>query len=206
MTEENRSYRKCLSSQGFIYLDNKELEISVRNLSITGLLAELDNNKFISEVDDVFHAIESTIMVDLYLPEMRLAGEADVVRAEKIAGHIYLGLEFRNLTYDANNLLYKRKAYRKKLSAFGDIIFQGKTHTFATENVSVNGLMIRLKESIDIEVGTVTSFDFSQLGLAGKVKVIWVEKEGDGHTLIGLEYEQMVRDEIKGVPGFLSGR
>lgn len=206
MTEDNRSYRKSLSSHGFIYLNNKEREISVRNLSISGLLAELDSHKFISEVDEVFHAIESSITIDLYLPEMRLAGEADVVRTEKIAGHIYLALEFRSLTYDANNLLYKRKAYRKVLSAFGDIFFHGKPDTFSTENVSVDGLMIRLKESVDIEVGTITLFDFSQFGLEGKVKVIWIEKEGDGHTLIGLKYEQMVRDEIKGVPGFLSDR
>jgi len=206
MTIEKRSYRKCLSSHGLIYLADHELDISVKNLSITGLLAELDANTYVSGVDEIFHAIESSVTIDLYLPEMRLAGEADVVRAEKVDTQIYLGLEFRNLSYDVNNLLYKRKAYRKSLSSSGEIIFEGKTYGFLTQNVSIDGLMIFLKERIDIEVGTVTTFDFSQLNLEGEVKVIWVENEDAGSTLMGLQYVQMVREPIKGVPGFLSDR
>jgi len=206
MTEEKRSYRKCLSSHGLIYLANKELEISVRNLSITGLLAELDTNKFISEVEEVFRALDSTAMIDLYLPEMRLAGEADIVRAEKIDGHIYLAIEFRNLSYDVNNLLYKRKAYRKVLAASGEIEFKGEKHVFLTKNVSIDGLMVSLKNNINIDVGTVTTFDFPELALEGEVKVIWIERGGDGSTLMGLQYIQMIREGIDGVPSFLPGR
>lgn len=206
MTKEKRAYRKSLSSHGFIYLAEHELEISVRNLSITGLLAELDANNFVADIDSIFHAIESSVTIDLYLPEMRLAGEADVVRAEKIEGHIYLALEFRSLTFDANNLLYKRKAYRKTVAASGEIVFQGETYSFLTENVSIDGLMVRLKENLDVKVSTVTSYDFSQFGLNGKVKVIWIEKEADGSTLMGLQYVDVEISEIKGVPSFISGR
>jgi len=206
MTEEKRSYRTCLSSHGLIYLAGKELEISVRNLSITGLLAELDTNAYVLSVDEIFKTLELSVTIDLYLPEMRLAGEVDVVRAETIGDHIYLGLEFRNLSYDVNNLLYKRKAYRKALSSSGEIIFKDKPYVFLTKNVSIDGLMVFLKESLDVKVGTVTTFDFPQLNLEGEVKVIWVENEDDGSTLIGLQYVQMVRESIKGVPGFISDR
>ena len=206
MRKEKRAYRKSLSSHGFIYLAEHELEISVRNLSITGLLAELDANSFVVDIDSIFHAFESSITIDLYLPEMRLAGDADVVRAEKIESHIYLALEFRSLTFDANNLLYKRKAYRKAVAASGDIVFQGETYRFLTENVSIDGLMVHLKENLNVEVGTVTSYDFSQFALNGKVKVIWIEKEADGSTLMGLQYIDAEISEIKGIPGFLSWR
>lgn len=204
MSEEKRSYRTSLSSHGLIYLAGKELEITVRNLSITGLLAELDANKLIKGVDDFFHAIEVSATIDLYLPEMRVAGEADVVRAEKIDNHIYFALEYRNLSYDVNNLLYKRKAYRKSITASGEIIFNNETYIFLTQNVSVDGLMIQLKEKIDVEVGAVTTFDFQNIDLKGDIRVIWVEYEDDGSTLMGLQYVSMMKEHIEGIPRFIS--
>ncbi len=204
MSEEKRSYRTSLSSHGLIYIVGKELEITVRNLSITGLLAELDTNKLIKGVDDFFHAIELSATIDLYLPEMRVAGEADVVRAEKIDDRIYFALEFRNLSYDVNNLLYKRKAYRKSVTASGEIIFNNETFVFLTQNVSVDGLMIQLKEKIDVELGIVTTFDFKHIDLKGDIKVIWVEYEDDGSTLMGLQYVSMMKEDIEGIPRFIS--
>jgi hypothetical protein len=202
MSEEKRFYRKSLSSHGLIYIADEELEITVKNLSITGLLAELDANKVIADVDELFHALELSTTIDLYLPEMRVAGEADVVRAEKVDGHIYFALEFRNLSYDVNNLLYKRKAYRKALIASGEIIFNEETHVFLTQNVSVDGLMIHLKEKVGVKVGYVTTFDFQQLDMKGEVEVIWIEHEDDGSTLMGVQYLFLAQDHIKGIPRF----
>jgi len=204
MSEEKRSYRKTLTSHGVIYLLNQEVEISVRNLSITGLLAELDADLVVMGVDDVFQGLELSPTIDLYLPEMRLAGEADVVRAEKIEGRIYLALEFRNLSYDVNNLLYKRKAYRKLLSSSGHIVFNKEPYLFLTQNVSVEGLMIHLKEKVIVETGIVAHFDFPRLNLKGDVKVIWLDYEDNGYTLMGLQYERLLKGHIEGIPGFLS--
>jgi len=39
-------------------------------------------------------------MIDLYLPEMRLNGEAEVVRADMEGDRIMLALEFKNISYD----------------------------------------------------------------------------------------------------------
>jgi len=204
MSEEKRSYRKRLTSHGLIYLAGEELEITVKNLSITGLLAELDINKVIMDVDDLFHAIEQSVTIDLYLPEMRLAGEADVVRAENSDGQVVLALEFRNLSYDVNNLLYQRKAYRKLMTASGEISLNGGNYQFLTQNVSVDGLMIHLKEHIIVNEGKVTTFDFQRLKLNGEVEVIWIEHEEDGSTLMGLQYVKMMKKHIQGVPRFLS--
>jgi hypothetical protein len=122
-------------------MGGEELEISVRNLSITGLLAELDDNIGIHDIKDVFKSVKLSPTIDLYLPEMHLAGEAEVVRADMIEGRIYLALEFRNVSYDVDNVLYKRKAYRKNMTAPGQIVFDGNKYDFNTKNVSVDGLM-----------------------------------------------------------------
>ena len=204
MSEQNRLYRKNLSSHGLIYLGGEELEISVRNLSISGLLAELDENVVVSDIEEMFKSLKVSPIIDLYLPEMRLAGEAEIVRADLVKGHIYMGLEFINVSYDVDDFLHKRDAYRKSLTAPGQIIFNGNKYKFNTENVSVDGLMIHLQENILVDVGIVTIFDFKRLELRGEVTVIWIEHREDGSTLMGLQYLHMEKEQIKGIPRFAS--
>lgn len=202
MPENRRSYRTNLTSSGLIYLEDEELEVSVRNLSITGVLAELKNNTVIKDIKDVFKSIKATPIVDIYLSEMRLAGEAEVIRADLVDGQIFLALEFKNVSFDVNNLLYKRKAYRKNLIAPGQILFDDKKHQFSTKNVSVDGLMIELEDKIEVKIGTVTIFDFKQLQIRGEIEVVWLEHNEDDSTLIGLKYVNMKREDIKGIPRF----
>lgn len=202
MSDTKRQYRKNLTSEGLIYLGGKELAISVRNLSITGLLAELSDNDEISDINEVFESIKLTPTIDIYLPEMRLAGEADIVRADMLDKQVYLAMEFRNLSYDANNMLYKRKAYRKNMTSSGEIVLNGEKHEFITKNVSIDGLMILLSKNIEVREGLITIFDFERLKLRGKIKVVWVEHDDDS-TLMGLQYVQLENEEIQGIPGFI---
>lgn len=197
-----RYYRKNLTSQGLIYIAGAEIEISVRNLSITGLLAELSNNCAIHCIEELFEAIKVSTKVDLYLPEMRLMGEAEVVRADLIDGQIYLALEFCQISHDVDNMLYKRNAYRKEIVAPGLIVFNNKKYSFTTRNVSVTGLMIHLVEKIEVADETVTIFDFKHLNLRGEIKVVWSEAAEDGGTYMGLEYMHMEKTDIKGIPEF----
>lgn len=206
MSEAKRYYRKNLSSQGLIYIAGEEVEMSVRNLSITGLLAELSNNSLIRTIEDLFEAIKLSTKVDLYLPEMRMMGEAEVARAELIEGHIYLALEFCHISHDVDNTLYKRKAYRKELVAPGLIVFNKKKYAFTTRNVSVTGLMAYLTEKIEVAEGTVTIFDFKHLNLRGEIKVVWTEAAEDGGTYMGLEYMHMEKTDIKGIPRFVADK
>ena len=202
MAEQKRRYRTNLTSYGLVYLGGQELEISVRNLSITGLLAELDDNIGIHDIKDLFQTVKLSPIIDLYLPDMHLAGEAEIVRADMIDGCIYLALEFRNVAYDVDNVLYKRKAYRKNMTAPGQIVFDGNKYDFNTKNVSVDGLMVYLKEKIKVEEGTVTIFDFKRLQLRGEIKVVWVDYTEDGGTLLGLQYVHMEKEDISGIPRF----
>ena len=202
MSEQKRPYRTNLTSHGLIYMGGEELEISVRNLSITGLLGELDDNINIHDIKDVFKSVKLSPTIDLYLPEMKLAGEAEIVRADMIDGRIYLALEFRNVSYDVDTVLYKRKAYRKNMTAPGQIVFDGNKYDFYTKNVSVDGLMIHLKESIEVKEGTVTIFDFKKLQLRGEIKVAWVDYTEDGGTLLGLQYVHMEKQDVIGIPRF----
>lgn len=201
MTEQ-RSYRKNLTIKGLVYMGGQELEVRVQNLSITGLLAELKSEGVLNDVKDVFEAIKLSPVIDIYLPELRVAGEAEMVRSEEVDGRIQFALEFRNIYYDVDNLVYSRRAYRKNMTAPGHAWIGDESHTFSTENVSVDGLMIRLGGRLDIKSGDVLRYEFKRLELSGEAKVIWCE-QGDETTLLGLEYLYLEKDSVKGIPRFI---
>lgn len=201
MTEQ-RSYRKNLTIKGLVYMGGQELEVRVQNLSITGLLAELKSEGVLNDVKDVFEAIKLSPVIDIYLPELRVAGEAEMVRSEEVDGRIQFALEFRNIYYDVDNLVYSRRAYRKNMTAPGHVWIGDEPHTFSTENVSVDGLMIRLGGRLDIKSGDVLRYEFKRLELSGEAKVIWCE-QGDETTLLGLEYLYLEKDSVKGIPRFI---
>ncbi|MDO9269974.1 MAG: PilZ domain-containing protein [Methylobacter sp.] len=198
----NRPYRKNLMSHGLIYMGEEEQEITIKDLSLTGVLAELKPDQAGRDVKDIFNMLSASTTIDLYLPEMRLAGEAEVVRVDMLNNHILLALEFRNVTYDVDNQLYKRKVHRKNMTASGRILLNGAYREFNTVNVSVDGLMVTLAESVAVEAGEITVFEFERLGLDGEIKVVWVEHTADAGTLLGLQYVHMEKTEIKGIPRF----
>ncbi len=202
MSDPKRYYRKNLTSHGLIYIGGEEVEMSVKNLSITGLLAELSSSSPIQTIEDLFNAISASTKVDLYLPDMRLMGEAEVVRADLVEGHIHLALVFTHISHDVENTLYKRKAYRKDIISPGQIVFNKKKYAFTTRNVSVTGLMVHLAEKIEVPNDTHTIFDFKLLKLRGEIRVVWSEPAEDGGTYMGLEYMHMEKTDIKGIPRF----
>lgn len=197
----DRPYRKSLMSHGLIYMGGEEQEITIKDLSLTGVLAELKNGQG-RDAKEIFNLLSESTTIDLYLPEIRLAGEAEVVRVDMHEGQILMALEFRNVAYDVGNQLYKRRVHRKNMTAPGKILLNGEYRDFTTVNVSVDGLMVTLAETIDVKVGEVTVFEFGQLGLDGEIKVIWTERTAGAGTLIGLQYVHMEKTEIKGIPRF----
>jgi hypothetical protein len=202
LSDLNRPCRKNLTSHGMIYMGEEEQGITVIDISITGVLVELNSNKKDIDAKDIFNILLTSTIIDLYLPEMRLAGEAEVVRVDVNNGRILLALEFKNVAYDIDKNLNKRKAYRKNMPGPGQILLNGEFHEFNTVNVSVEGLMIRLAKTIAVEVGAVTSFEFKRLELNGQVEVIWIDFTSDAETLMGLRYVNINADKIKGIPRF----
>lgn len=197
-----RAYRKPLSYEGFIYLGSEEHPFKVINLSLTGLLVEFDENAAINDVKAVFESLRISPVVDIYLPDMRVAGEAEVVRADATEQGIQIAVEFRNLSYDVDHLLYTRRAYRKNMTEPGHIIIDNNEHVFNTENVSVDGIMAHVLGKVEIATGSILHFCFRQLELQGDGEVVWVE-QGPHSTLLGLKYIRLERDSIPGVPHFV---
>ncbi len=194
-----RSYRKNLVTSGLIYINGAEREVSVSNISMTGVLVDLD---CLSSAENTFSDALVTKIIDFYLPPLRLAGSAEIIRVSRQEGHVSLALKFKDISYNVDNLMYKRKVYRKNMSISGRILLNHQYYNFQTVNVSVEGLMVRLAEVVDIAEDMITSFEFNNLSLKGEVQVVWIDFDNKGNTLLGLKYINMNTAHIKGIPRF----
>lgn len=204
-SESNRFYRKNLITNGLCYINGKELEVSIVNMSITGVLVQLSyESLYSSDVDNTSNNALVSTVIDFYLPQLRLAGTAEVIRMTQKEDYIWLALKFKDISYNVENLLYKRKVYRKNMSVAGKILLNDEYHDFHTVNVSVEGLMIRLVGTVNVTEGLTTTLEFNNTSFKGKVEAVWTETDEEGNTLIGLKYIHMNAREIKGIPRFFT--
>ncbi|EIC29188.1 MULTISPECIES: PilZ domain-containing protein [Methylomicrobium] len=202
--ESRRAFRKDLHLEGMIFLNEQEQSITIRNLSITGLLVELDQLKG-GEIDikDIFNSLQSSTLVDIFIPSMRLAGEMEVIRADIKKDKILIALEFKSVSYDVEDFIYRRKMYRKKMPGSGRILLNGAYYLFTAINVSVEGLMIQLNETITGDVlNTTVSFEFEKLEMNGEARIVWIEHPQPEKTLMGLNYVHLEKAKLSAIPRF----
>lgn len=199
-TREN--YRKSLLMSGLMFIAGTEHEMLIHDVSISGLSVSIEPEAGLSDERDIFLLLKQSSLVDIYIKRLHLAGEAEIVRVEMKNDKILIGMEFKQVSYDAENLLYKRKAYRKSMTAPGQVLISRTVHDFMTRNVSVEGLLIRVPEQVELELGTMVEFKFDKLHLFGECLVVWFQGDENGGTLIGLEYQHMQKEEIQGLPRF----
>lgn len=108
MYVKNRSYRRELTSHGVISFGDESLKVTLKNLSMTGLLAELLDDMEVYNMKQFFYATEGAKKIEINLPEMYLSGSAEIIRFDDKGDTSYVALEFKNLTY-------KRQVTRKRL-------------------------------------------------------------------------------------------
>ena len=202
MSNSRENYRKNLSLNGLLFIGGVEHEMQVVNVSISGLLVTIEPSSAIIDSRDIFLIMKESSLVDIYVRKLNLAGEAEVVRVDMEGEKILIGMEFKQISYDAENLLYKRKAYRKSMTSPGQILISKTVYEFMTRNVSVEGLMIRIPEHVELQEGMVVEFKFDRLHLLGECRIVWFEYDDNGGTLLGVQYQHMEKGDVHGIPRF----
>ena len=106
MSIQTRSYRRELTSHGILSFNQKKLSVTVKNLSMTGMLAELSDEEDGQNLKNISDKAENSNIIDIQLPEMNLSGTAEIIRFDE-GERTCVALEFKQLTY-------KRKTTRKR--------------------------------------------------------------------------------------------
>lgn len=103
-----RPYRESVKLPGFLRLINQEFPITVKNISITGVLVELQSKKDSEEyLKDIFSALHVSTLVDFFIPALQMAVEAQLVRADIDSENLLLGLEFNEVHHHAKGFIFR---------------------------------------------------------------------------------------------------
>ncbi len=179
---QKRPYRKNISSLGSIAVGDVVQAVTLKNISLTGVLVQLKNN---TDDRDLLSVLANAAALDIQIPDLKIKGQAEVIRVENKKNQISLGLRFKKLLLDSDTAQQKRKFFRKKLTLPGEILIHGHYYGFVSVNVSQKGMLIHLAKAVQIAPGDVSKFRFRQWGVEGKFKIIWIRSVPKVCTWIG---------------------
>jgi hypothetical protein len=126
---------------------------------------------------------------EIFVKDLMLTGEADIAWAKQDNEKILLGLEFRDVMYNAEKLWRKRRYYRRKKKFSGTLLVGVKPVVFQSINTSVDGMSIELSQAdSSLEPGNVIRLLIDGQETSAYGKIIWINASGDEYSVLGLRY------------------
>jgi hypothetical protein len=191
MIQDRKEYRKSFTSNGSIYLGGEKLHFKGYDISVRGMQIELTQGTLVQNVSDVAQIIESNSTAEIYVDELRLTGEVELIWVRDDEDKILIGLEFRDVMHNAEKLWRKRRYYRKNLVKTGVLIIKDREMDFECKNFSVEGLCLRVTSHEDTKIlaGDNAKVISEQLSLDALAKIAWVNRNEDDELItLGLRY------------------
>ena len=191
MIQDRKEYRKSFTSNGSIYLGGEKLHFKGYDISVRGMQIELTQGTLVQSVSDVAQIIESNSTAEIYVDELRLTGEVELIWVREDEEKILIGLEFRDVMHNAEKLWRKRRFYRKKLVKTGSLILQDQEIDFECLDFSIDGMRLRVAEQNNeiVKAGAEAKIVSGQLGLEALAKIVWVNRNEDDEIIYsGLRY------------------
>lgn len=194
MIQDRKEFRKNLISNGSIFLGGEKLDFKGYDISVRGMQIEVTPGVLVHSVSDVAQIIESNNIAEIFVEELGLTGDVELVWVRDEDGKIIMGLEFRDVMHNAGKMWRKRRSYRKKLQKFGSLFIQDHEIDFECLDFSVEGMRLRIvePENIKIQAGSDAKVISDKLNLEAIAKVIWVNRnEDDDAIYLGLRYLEL---------------
>lgn len=208
MSESRKEERKSFISIGQLYIAGEMLDFRSYDISVNGILVEILPGEFLTSLDDFEKLLKESFTVEFFVKELMFTGEADIVRVFKRNDSIMLGLQFRDVIYNATRLWRRRRYYRKHRSVSGVMIVNhDQIIHFKSLDVSMGGAMLQLidyavaesdpadAKLVDIDhlnktltAGQVVKIIMKELNNKAIAEIIWIEHESTIN--MGLKYLQ----------------
>lgn len=187
MFQERKEYRKNFNAPGQLCIGGETLHFNCYDVSVNGAMIEVDPGNLLTTVQDFEHLIAEDDRAEIFVDELKLAGEVRLVWVRQERNRIMMGLEFQSVVHHANKLWLKRRGYRKTEPFSAELFIDGKWLHVEGINRSVKGLCVRLAGRQDqIKLDLPIKLQIKEFDLAAVGKVVWIELSGES-TLIGLQ-------------------
>lgn len=191
--QERKYYRKSLNSSGQLFLGGEKLHIKSCDVSLRGIMVEVFPGKILSNIDNIQEQVENNQYAEIFVEDLKLTGEAKIIWVKEEDDKIFMGLEFKDVHYNAEKLWMKRLSYRQQKSFACKILHEDEQIDVNGINISISGLAVSgpLK-NYDFQPGHVVKLLLTGVAVYQALgKIIWI-KEDEGETMsMGLQYIEL---------------
>ena len=188
MFQERKEYRKNFNAAGQLNLGGEILQFNCYDVSVKGAMIEVVPGELLTTVEDFEALIVEDSRAEIFVEELNLAGEVNIVWVRQERNRIMMGLEFESVVHHAAKLWLKRRGYRKN-EPFSAELFVDKDRLHVEGiNRSVNGLCVRLVvQHPGLKISAPVKLQIKEFNLAAVGKVVWLNTDAEGVTTVGLQ-------------------
>lgn len=187
MFQDRKEYRKNFNAAGLLSWGGETLTFNCYDVSVKGVMIEIAPGNFLSSIEDFETLMAQDPRAEVFVEELNLAGEADVIWVREERGRIMMGLEFQAVVHHAAKMWLKRYGYRKT-EPFSAELYIGEEHIHVEGiNRSARGLCVRtVEDHRDLRVNAAVKMQIPEFGLSAVGKVVWLSQNPEA-TTVGLQ-------------------
>ncbi|MCQ8182376.1 PilZ domain-containing protein [Methylomonas sp. SURF-1] len=187
MFQERKEYRKNFNAEGRLYVGGETLQINCYDVSLNGAMLEVMPGDLLTTIRDFEVMLEQSRRAEIFVAELQLAGEVDIVWVKRDRNRIMMGLEFRDVVHNAQKLWRKRRGYRKAEHFKAELFVDKERFTVDGVDRSVEGMCLKLAGSAPaIKLNAPVKVQCPELGLSALGKIVWFDSN-EISTRIGLQ-------------------
>lgn len=184
MFKDRKEYRKKFNATGQLYVGGETLPLSCYDVSVKGAMLEIVPGELLSTIKDFEALIGENRRAEIYVEDLMMSGEVDIVWVKQEHNHILMGVEFLNVVHNANKLWRKRRNYRKEQPFSAELFIEKDRFQVEGINCSKEGVCLRMTVNHpSIKKDTLVKLKVQQFALNALGKVMWVKHDGEIITL-----------------------
>jgi hypothetical protein len=189
MFQNRKEYRKNFNSSGQLFIAGELLDFISYDISVKGILVEIQPGSLLAEINDFEALLKEDNLAEIYVKDLMLTGETEIVWVKQDKEKILLGLEFRDEMSSATKMWRKRRYYRSNREFSGYLMIDEKRIDFEGNNVSTDGMGLKLDQiNSALKPGCVVKLMVNGLDVKGIGKIVWVSTVGEDTCILGLRY------------------
>ena len=189
MFQNRKEYRKNFNSAGQLFIAGELLNFISYDVSVKGILVEILPGSLLTEINDFEALLIEDNLAEIYVKDLKLTGETEIVWVKQEKEKILLGLEFRDVMSNATKMWRKRRYYRSNREFSGYLMIDEKRIDFEGNNVSTDGMGLKLDQiNSALKPGCVVKLMINGLDVKGIGKVVWMSAVGEDACILGLRY------------------
>lgn len=187
MLKDRKEYRKKLNAAGQLHAGGETLPLNCYDVSVKGAMVEIAPGELLATIEDFEALIGENRRAEIYVEDLMMSGEVNIIWVKQNHNHILMGVEFINVVHNANKLWRKRRSYRKEQPFSAELFVEKDRFQVEGINCSKEGVCLRLAGNHpSLEKDALVKLKVQQFSLNALGKVMWTSREG-GVITLGLQ-------------------